>query len=306
MGIRRVASGNPTLTNFAAGLSPDLASAQANFIAPIVRVPSTIGQFKRFDDANSFVVYDTSRAVGGRARRIEFSATDPLYNAEPQALEIPLDDAETDAEGNFALDLLQGKTRALVSAATLSHEDKVIAKAKTQAAAANLGAWADPAVDPVAEVDACIRQIATDTGRMPNRMAIGIKAWERFRNHAKVKAKQPGAALIGLTTIQAAMLFLNPSIKINVGVLSKASVKPGVAMTKAQILGDELFIFYAEDNPSQYDPSWMKTFQGGRGGVDGVRTYRDEPCRSDILAVDWSEDLQIVSALCCNRITTNG
>lgn len=306
MGVRRIASGNPTLTNFAAGLAPELMSAQANFIAPIVRVGSTIGQFKRYDDQNSFQVYDTSRAVGGKARRVEFSATDPTYNCQPQALEAPLDDAEADAEGNFSIDIMEAKTRGLVSSATVSHEDKVVTKAKTQAAVANLGSWGDAAVDPVAEVDACIRQVAIDTGRLPNRIAIGLLAWERFRNHAKVRARQPGAEIIGLTTLQAANLFLNPAIRISVAVLSKLNVKPGQAAAKVAIIQDDVFIFYAEDNPTVYDPSWMKTFQGGRGGVDAVRTYRDETCRSEILAVDWSEDIQIVSALAGKRITTQG
>lgn len=305
MGVRRIASGNPTLTNFAAGLTPDFASALADFLAPRVTVPATIGQYKKYDDQNSFQIYDTARAVGGKARRIEFAATDPTYNCKPQALEVTLDDSELDAEGNFSLSLLQGKTRSLISGAMLSHEDKVITAAKTHAAAAGLGGWANPDKDPVAEVDACIRNISVNSGRLPNRIAFGLIAWERFRNHPKVRARQPGAELIGLSTIQAANLFLNPGVTIKIGAISKLTVKPGQAAAKALVLQDDVFIFYGEENPSQYDPSWMKTFVGGRGGVDNVRTYRDESCRSDILAVDWSEDIQEVSSLCCNRITTS-
>lgn len=305
MGIRRIASGNPTLTNFAAGLSPDFSLDIAGILAPMVTTPSTIGQFKRFDDVNSFQVVDTSRAIGGTARRLEFFATDPTFNAQPQALEIPLDDAELDAEGNFSISVLQGKTKALLSQAQLSHADKVITKAKTQAAVAVLGAWGDATVDPVAEVDACLDKLSTDCGQPPNRIVFGLTAWQRFRNHAKVRARQPGAVLIGLTTLQAASLFLIPGIRIEVATLSKNTAKPGNTVSKTKLLGDDVFIFIGSDSPTQYDPSWMKTF-GPRGGVDAVRTYRDERSRSDILALDWAEDIQIVSALACNRITTAG
>jgi hypothetical protein len=306
MGVRRQASGDPTLTNFARGLTQELGSAIANFLAPIVRVPSTIGQYKKFNESQDFQVYDTARAVGGAAKRIHFHAEDPAYNCQPQALEIPLDDAEADAEGNFPMSVKQAKTRTLVSSAVTGHEDKVITVAKTTSAESGLGDWGNPDVDPVAEIDATQRAIATACGRMPNRIAWGLLAWERFRNHPKVRARQPGAVLIGLNLIQAAGMFLNPAVQQKIGVFSKDLSKTGKAANKSNILGDDVFVFFAEENPTPFDPSFMKTFMGGEGGVDSVRTYRDETCRSDILAVDWSEDIEIVSTVCGRKITTTG
>jgi hypothetical protein len=45
--------------------------------------------------------------------------------------------------------------------------------------AGGVGSWsgADNANDPVAELDAQIEALATDTGRMPNRLVIGLPAW---------------------------------------------------------------------------------------------------------------------------------
>ena len=54
---------------------------------------------------------------------------------------------------------------------------------------------------------------------------------------------------------------------------------------------------------AQYDPSFAKTFSIGSNSVESVREYRAESNRSDILAVDWSEDVQVVSAACARRIT---
>jgi hypothetical protein len=44
---------------------------------------------------------------------------------------------------------------------------------------------------------------------------------------------------------------------------------------------------------------------GGSGGVDNVRVYRAESNRSDILAVDWSEDIIVTSSACGRRITVS-
>jgi len=293
------------LTQYAIGLTNSIGSALANFIAPIVRVGSTIGQFKKFNTKQDFVVYDTARAVGGAARRIMFHAEDPTYNCQPQALEIPLDDAERDAEGDFPLGVQQAKTSTLVSNSVTSHEDKVITKAKTLTAEVGLGVWSDPNIDPVAQLDAVIRAMTINAGRMPNRVAWGLLAWERFRNHAKVRDRQSQMEVKGLNLFQASAMLLNPSMEHMIGVLSKEGGKMGSASAKTNIVGDDVFIFHASPNPTPFDPSFMKTFQGGDGGIESVRTYRDESCRSDILAVDWSEDIQQISTILGARITTS-
>jgi len=305
MPLRTQATNNPFLTNYAQGLQQDLQSAVANFIAPVVRVPSTIGQFKKFDDKNAFQVYDTARAIGGAAKRIEFLASDPTYNCQPQALEIAIDDAERAAAGEAdPLKLEQAKTRTIVSTAVVSHEDKVLTLIKDSVTATgSRGNWSDTGVDPVAEIDEQIRLIAIATGILPNRLLWGIKAWETFRNHPKVVARQPGAALIGLTTTQSGNMFLNPRIEQQIGVLSKDLAKAGKTRDVTNIVGDEVFIFYASPSPDLYDASFAKTFMGGDGGVDTVRQYREEGSRSDIIALDWSEDIKVVSTLCVKRLT---
>jgi len=42
---------------------------------------------------------------------------------------------------------------------------------------------------------------------------------------------------------------------------------------------------------------------GGRGGVDSVRMYRDDQARSDVLALDWSVDVQVVATGMVRRLT---
>jgi len=121
----------------------------------------------------------------------------------------------------------------------------------TMTAVPNIGVWSSADVDPVAELDALIEAMATATGMMPNRLALGIGAWKAFRNNAKVRARQPGAELIGLTLQQAAAMLLNPSIKIKVGVLSKDTTKFGKAANKEQILGAKALLFIGQDSPSQ-------------------------------------------------------
>ncbi len=300
---------NVTLTNYARGIAQDLRSSLADFIAPEVIVPAATGQYKDFDDKNCFQILDTSRAVGGPARRLEFAATDPTYNCLPQALEIPIDDHERDEAGQGdPLHLEQAKTQTLISSAVASHEVKVFSAVSSSVAAeGGVGAWSGSgnANDPIAELDGLIESLATDTGMMPNRLVIGLPAWAAIRHNPQVIARFPGAASVGVTRNQFASLLLNPDLDIRVGVLSHDENKWGKEKSAANIVGSELYLFHGNNRPTLYDPCFMKTFRTRRGGVDMVRTYREESSRSDVLAVDWTEDIKLTSGISAKRITVS-
>lgn len=297
---------NMTLTNYAKGIAQDRASAVAEFISPTVPVGAAVGKFKSFNDKNAFQVPNTNRAIGGAATRLEFLASDTDYNCKPKALEIAIDDQERDLAGDSdPLALEQSKIDVLLTSALISHENDVLTAVKAGlSAVGSRGSWSDLSTnDPIKEIDEQIKAIAIETGMMPNRIILGIGAWYYLRNHAKTLARQPGAVNVGVSMQQFTGMLLNPGIEARIGVLSKDSAKMGATKSAANIVGDEVFIFYASPSPTQYDPSFAKTFRTNRGGVQAVRMYRDEKSRSDILAVDWSNDIQVVSSGCGRRLT---
>ncbi len=203
MGKRSDYGLNPTLTNYATGVSQDKTSALAEFLAPTVPVGATVGKHKKFDDGNDFQVLDTERALGGPAKRIEFNASDADYNCRPHALEAPIDDAERDAAGDDQLGLEQSKAATLVTSAVLSHEVRVFARVYAGlAATAGLGNWSAPDVDPVDEIDSLIEAIANETGRMPNGLVFGLGGWRKFRSHPKVLARSPAGRAGGVAVEQ--------------------------------------------------------------------------------------------------------
>jgi hypothetical protein len=298
------ATTNRTLTNYAQGFAQDAASALAEFIAPTVPTGIAHGQFKKFSEKNDFQIYDTSRALGGSRKRIEFGASDPYFNCAPQGLEAAIDDHERSLAGDNVLNLQQAKLRTLISSATASHEKKVFDLVKAgKAATASIGVWSNAANDPISELDAEIEAIANAIGRMPNRIVFGLGAWRIFRNHAKVIARQPGADIIGITAEQAARMTINPGIDIRVGVISGDTAKFGAGKTAVNVVGAEVFLFFASDAPTQYDPSFAKTFAVDASMVGAVKEYRDESSVSDILAMDWTEDIEVVAEEAGRRIT---
>jgi len=307
MGKLGTSTYSETLKNYAFGVAQDVKTTLADFIAPRVPVGVASGQFKKFDEKNAFQVYETQRAVGGKAKRIEFEATDGTFNCAANALELPIDDQERERAGSADSALEEAKVRTLVINAALAREKKVFGLVKTAVSAvASKGVWSsDATADPIDELDEQIVAIATATGLMPNRMVIGLGAWRILKNHASVLKRQQGVESKGLSLAGFASMLLNPAIDIRVGVMGYDANKMGKAASKANVVGSEIFLFHGSDNPTQYDPGFAKTFSIGANSVEAVRQYRDEGCRSDIVAVDWSEDVQVVSTICAKRITVS-
>jgi hypothetical protein len=304
-GGRSAGTVHTTLTNYASGVALDTASAIAEFIAPTVPTGAQNGQYKEFNSANAFQVYNSARAVGGNRTRIEFDADDKFFNCRPQGLEIAIDDSERDP-GADPLSLEQAKTRTLVANTQVSHESKVISLIKSaKSAASGVGAWSsDAEADVVADIDAQIMAILSDTGMMPNGMVLGIGAWAIIKNHASVLSRLGDTRTKSATMAEFASMLLNPEIEIRVTALTANSNKPGKT-GKSQIVGNEVFIFCRSANPTAFDPSFAKTFMPSDTQITAVRQYRDDSCSSDVFYIDWGEDIKITSSLCGRRITAS-
>ena len=107
---------------------------------------------------------------------------------------------------------------------------------------------------------------------------------------------------MGLSTAQLAAMTLNPQMEIRVGVLSYDANKAGKSASKGNVVGSECYLFVASASPTQYDPSFAKTFSASSGSVFDVRMYQEDP-RTDVIAVDWTADIKVVAAACGRRIT---
>jgi hypothetical protein len=291
------------LTDYAKGIGFNAVDIASRILAPEVTVGSPIGKFKKFDDKNAFQAPDTSRALGGTARRLEFNGTDGDYNCQPQALEIGIDDAER-ADGD-QVGLEQAKIKTVVNSAIRAHGKKVYDKAAAGLAAAATPAWSTPTSgNPIADLNTQIAAIVDDTGEMPTHIVMGVTGWRYFVQHDKVADKFK-SGVVSPATVAAASLLLAPGIEIIVSPLVVDTAKPGAAKSTAQVFGANIFLLISSPSPSIYDPSFMKTFRTQQGGVESVRMYRDDSARSDIYAVDWSEDIQVVSTASARRLTVS-
>lgn len=293
---------NTALTSFASGVAQDTKSALADFIAPRCPVGVTDGHYKKFDEKNTFRTYNTKRGIGGAATRVHMDADDPTFSCGSYALEAAIDDLERQKAGDFQQALEEAKIREVIVGASLSHEIEVLAKAREVTATSKT--WGENA-DPIDDLDQAIQDIVTATGMMPNRMVMGIGTWRLLKNHKNVKNRQRSTTDKAVDLGGFASMLLNPNIEIKLGILSKDTAKEGALASKQNIVGSDILIFVASQNPTTFDPSFMKTFSIGDISTGNVTEYRDETCSSDIYKVAWSEQVKVVSSICAKRLTVS-
>jgi len=92
---------------------------------------------------------------------------------------------------------------------------------------------------------------------------------------------------------------------VKVGTMAYDTTKLGQTKSSANIVGSEVYIFLRSQNPTTMDPSFMKVFTVRGGSVTAVWEYRDDTVRSDVLAVDVSEDIKVTGTACAKRITVS-
>lgn len=312
MGRESSATLNYQLTNFAQGHMNDLAASMelAERLAPTVQVPGGAGQYKVFDDENSFAVYNTARALGGEANRIQFAATDAYYNTKPQALEVTVDQEERakagTAGGALAQQLLdEGKIKALLNNVSLAHVNKVTtAVLAALTAVSDRGNWSNPDVDPIDQLDEQIDALSLLVGSTQFiKVTMSVGSWRTIRNHPKVKSRVNGTQATPLTRQQLVDSLVIP-VDLGIYNIVKHTTALGQSTrTKARVLAGEVLLHYSVPSPTEYDPSAFKTFTMNRSMVTSVRTYSAPSGRYDVHAVDWSEDIKQTSTVAALRLT---
>lgn len=297
------------LTDYALQVLPDYQAimAEADFLAPTVVTGAKKGDFSKFDTKQAFLTYETERSIGGARRRIKFAGTTGSYNCKPHGLEIGLDDKEVENDASRSKQE-RAKVRTLLANFANSRFKRAWTVATTSGnytatSVTDAGKFSAANVDPIKKLDDVIAEFTNRSGVIPNRGLIALDNWITLRNHPEVIKRQPGAANIGITLAQLqAMLAVPVEFRISKTYIGTTGFGSSTDVKAAKILGYAM-LFNASDVATTEDVSAFKTFRDSDMAIEGIKTYRDETCSSDIYFLEGQEDVQCISALLATLIT---
>jgi hypothetical protein len=304
-------STSPVLREYAQGAAQTAIMPVADFMAPTIEVPTSVGRFKRYTEKHRFHIPETLRSLGGRATELRFEATDATYNCDPHALDYPVDNLEQ-LEADGLEDMLREGITAVAEVAALSHEASVIGAALEAVGAGTDKTWGASA-DPVSDVDDAILSVIK-AAKYGSLMGVGIlfgaSAWSIFKNQEKVRGRfvvgngsGRASGKLGLavpTEESAGQMFIGtPEVKTSYMIYDTAP--EGVAEDVSFLLDSTVLVFARKAAPTRRDPSFMKTFRlMNKFMVPG--SYMRDDGRVEVAKFDWSEDVQISNAAACIRL----
>ncbi len=297
-------SSNPTLKAYAQGAAQSRTTARADFLAPTVNVASPVGKYKKYDAKHRFKVPKTERGPGGEAAKVTFTAKDANYNCNYHAIDVPTDKIDSDALEDL-IEVAKESMDLAADIASLSHERSVVNAALEALGAGTDYNFASADVDPIAIIDALIEDVLKATlGMGEIRVAFGPTAARLFKNNANVrKTVLKGKGQEGYNALSIAdygnLLMGNP--RCEMFSMVEDTEPEGKDPSYSFLLADGIIVFAASDNPTRWDPSFMKTFRKSSAWMK-PRFYQREDGRVDVAGSDWSEDVQVTNTQAGKRI----
>ncbi len=303
-------SASPVLREFAQGAAQSAIMPVADFLAPTIEVPTSVGRYKKYTEKNRFHIPNTLRSIGGRATELRFEVSDETYNCEPHALDYPVDSLEKLESADLENALREGAV-AVAEVAALAHEKSVIDAALAAAGAGTGKTW-NASADPVADIDAVILDVIK-AAKYGSLMGVGVlfgaSAWVLFKNQALVRGRfvvgngAKGGNLAVPTESGASDLFVGrPDVRTSYMVYDDAAA--GVAEDIKFLLDTTVLVFARRPNPTRRDPSFMKTFRL-MGKYMVPSSYVRDDGRVEVAKFDWSEDVRVTNSAAVKRLVVS-
>lgn len=298
-------STNPVLREYSQGSAQGSVSAIADFLAPTVPVGTSLGRYKKYTAKNRFRVPDTRRALGGRATELGFSAEDETYNCAPHALDFPVDNLEQ-IETDGLMNILQEGADIIAEVGALAHEKTVVDTALTAIGAGtalSIGAN-DDIIDQLDADILSVLKAAKMGGMMDVGVLIGAGLWRKIKNHKSVLGRflAGGKKDFANPTLDDFGQLLISKCACRVALMCYDDAPEGKAEDIKFVLDGDLIVFARRDNPTRFDPSFMKTFRlRNQWMVPG--SYTRDDGRVEVAKYDWSEDVKVTNAAAAIRRT---
>ena len=302
-------SSSPMMKEYAFGAAQDAVNPVADFLAPTVPVANSVGRFKKYTQKDRFHIPITTRAIGGRATEIGWTASDATYNCTPNALDCPVDLLE-EQESNVLESMLKEAATMTAEVAGLAHEKRVIDAAVAGLTAVPVAMTAN--VDPISILDGYILDVlkaAKYGSLMGIKVLFGASAFKGLKNHPLIRNRfvvggGAGKGPLPLANVNEGevsnLLIGAPQVKTSFMVYDSAA--EGVTESIKFVLDSSILVFASKDSPTRRDPSFMKTFRlMGQYMVPGV--YMREDLRVEVAKFDWSEDIQVTNSAAAALLT---
>lgn len=278
----------------------------ADMIFPVVDVMHQSDLYVIWSRADRLRVHDTKRSPATEAKRIEESVSSDTYYANNYALKssIPIEDFKN-ADPIYLDNLNTGKTELVMDGLMLDWEVRVANKVTS---GSNVGsysavgsAWNDGGAgsDPLGDINTMLDNVQFSTGKRPNRLTFGLKAWQVFRRHPDVRNIIFGTNNGGGYPSVAQIKDLFEVEEVMVGGAFQNTAGEGLPENLSAIWDDHVLAHYTPLSPQKERPSFAYSFRWNQPGLPNFQVERhpyDTKKKAQDLEVGYYQDEKITGS----------
>lgn len=298
------------LTNVVIGYRPE--NLIADMIFPIIDVPKQSGSIIEFSQADALRREDTKRAPGTEAKRVTRSVSSITYYCNNYALSdgVTIED-RANADAIYAQRMFNGRATYLVDKLALDWELRVALQVNSTSnvgsSAAVSSVWTGSGADPLADINTAIDNVMYSTGYRPNRVVMGIKAWDAFRRHSIVRNLLYGTNNGGGYANAADVAKLLEVDQVNVGGAFYNTAEENITKSLSTVWANNCLVYYANPQPSQDRPSFAYTHRWAAPGIPNMQVERhpyNSRTKTDDIEVGYYQDEKITGSSLSFLLTT--
>lgn len=292
------------LSEVALGYRPD--GFIADMVFPIVQVGKQSDLYTIWSRADRLRRNDTKRAPATEAKRIEESVSSDTYFANNYALKssIPIEDF-ANADPMYLDNLNEGKTELIMDGLLIDWEvrlaNQVTSGTNVGSYSAVASAWNDGGAgsDPIGDINTMLDNVQYSTGKRPNRLTFGLKAWQTLRRHVDVRNIIFGVNNGGGYASREQVANLFEVDEILVGGAFQNTAGEGLTEQLQSIWGDHVLAHYTPMSASKDRPAFGYAFRWASAGLPNFQVERhpyDSKKKAQDVEVGYYQDEKITGA----------
>ena len=300
---------DPLLSDFSTGWEAKELIGER--LAPITRTTQLNGRYMVFDRSD-WLIFPDERSMGTVANEIQGAkwSTD-TFNVHEHSLQAPVFDEEREQLGkaeNFPVDytLETAATELTTRSLLLGHEKAVAdmfrlaanypgANTATLLTADQWDNYGSASSDPVADIEAALRQVYVSSGRAANTLVIPWLVWSYLRNHPKIVDRFQNFRLTADEAFKELTGFSGEIIIAE----SQYNTADNIDATESisDFWGKDVWLGIVDTVPGQRTKTFAKTFvfPYNDSVIRPVDTWREEPRKADLYRTSYRYDMKLVS-----------
>ncbi|MDR0428486.1 MAG: hypothetical protein LBG86_00405, partial [Puniceicoccales bacterium] len=263
------------LTAFTVGWKdPENIEALLDFVAPAIPVGKRF-EFKKSDNAQAFLSEsDDVRSIGSSFKMVDFNGTSVMARTFNKGLTVRVD--HDDVIGD---DWQERYVQLLLRRLYRNELRRAIAALNASTTPINKIWGGDGSLNPDGDIRLALSSAADITGIRPNRIIFGEGAWDTRSN--TYDGQSTSAAM------RAATLSMNDlSRKLFVDEIRVFGARYQISEnSKAKIVGNDVYLFYTQNNITKDEPANIKRFLTPIDGSN-FRVYVEEHSKFTDLTVE--------------------